>query len=57
MLALIGLLVVVAALVVGVYWLVTNVSFSRRKNYRYERFTSEAGETLEKVIEVDDEKA
>lgn len=57
MLALIGLLAVTLALVVGVYWIVTNISFSRRKNYRYERFTSETGETLEKVIEVENEKA
>ena len=51
--ALIGLLVIGVVFVAGITWLVTNISLSEQRahRYRYERYTDENGETLEKVTE------
>ncbi len=56
MLMFIGMLVVSATLAMGVYWFITRIRLSKPRNYKYEKFTSETGETLEKVIEAEDEK-
>jgi hypothetical protein len=53
--ALIGLLVVGAVFVAGIAFLVSNISLSDQRanpnRYRYERYTEENGETVEKVTE------
>jgi hypothetical protein len=53
--ALIGLLVVGVIFVAGIVFLVSNISLSEQRanpnRYRYEQYTDENGETVEKVTE------
>ncbi len=53
--ALIGLLTVGIVFAAGVFWLINNITISTSRNYRYERYTGERGETLERVTEVEKE--